>query len=151
MISTAGDGRRNSSMQRCACRSNRLLAARHSGKRRDPRALPAGRGRPELVVISEHLQRLVVARRLDPRKNSAKDCVADRRRVPHVKIDWIELIPQVELGIVVQGAAMKSFVAARDPPADQIAERVMVQMQVERDLIIQAEILPMDRIALKKT
>src|SRR5580704_7728533 len=106
--------------------------------------------RPKLVIVRKLFECLVVARRFEPRKNSAKDCVADRRSVPHVKIDWIELIPQVELGIVVQGAAMKPFVAVRDAPADQVAEGIVVQVQVERDLVIKTEILSMDRIALKK-
>jgi hypothetical protein len=45
---------------------------------------------------------------------------------------------------------MKPFVAVRDSPADQVAEGIVVQVQVERDLLIKTEILPMDRIALKK-
>src|ERR1700683_3645323 len=127
-----------------------LHGSEPGGRPSTRRALSALNRRPKLVIVRKLFECLVVARRFEPRKNSAKDCVADRRSVPHVKIDWIKLIPQVELGIVVQGAAMKPFVAVRDSPADQVAEGMVVQVQVERDLVLKTEILPMDRITLKK-
>src|ERR1700683_1453219 len=125
-------------MQRGDRRRESALPARQRGARRsDPRTLPTDSGCPELVVIGEHLQRFVVARWFDPRKNSAKDCIEDRRSVPHKKMDGIEPVTQVKLGIVIQGAAVKPFESVRDPPAYQVAERVVVQMEPKRDRIIE--------------
>src|SRR5579862_8805381 len=113
----------------CECRRNRTLARRQRCERHcDPGIFPAAARRPELAVIGELLQGFLVACRFEPRKNSAKDCIEDRRSVPHIKIDWIEPVTQVKLGIIVQGAAVKPFEAVRDSPAYEVAERVMVQM-----------------------
>src|SRR5580704_10325425 len=108
-------------------------------------------GRPELAIVAEHLERLLETRRLDPGENHPQDRIANRRCVPHVKIDWIKPIAQVKFGIVVQGAAVKPLIAAGDAPTDQVAECVMIHMQVERDGIIKSKILGMHRLALQKT
>src|SRR5258708_5774580 len=69
--------------------------------------------------------------------------------MPHVKVDRIQLVSQMQLGIVVEAAAAEPFVPAGDPPAYEVAEGVMVQVQIERDRVVEAEILGVNRIALQ--
>src|ERR1035438_1200439 len=104
---------------------------------------------PELVIVGKLLQRLFVAGRFEPRKNPAKYRVADCRGVPDVKVDRVQPVLQVQFGIVIQGAAVERFVAVRDPPANQVTESIVVKVQVDRDLIIEAEVLGMDGVALQ--
>ena len=97
------------------------------------------------MIVGELLQRLLVAGRFEPRKNPAEYRVTDRRGVPHVKVDRVQPLLQVQFRIVVQGTAVEPFEAVRDSPANQVAEGIMVKVQLERDRIVEAEILGVDR------
>jgi hypothetical protein len=75
--------------------------------------------------------------------------VEKRGGVPDVEIERVKAVAHVQLGIVVEPAAAKPFASVRHAPADHVARRVMIKMQVERDLIIQSEVFSVDRITFE--
>src|SRR5665213_2316757 len=46
---------------------------------------------------------------------------------------------------------MERFIAVCDSPTNQVPERIVIKVQIERNFIIEAEVLGMDRIALENT
>ena len=57
----------------------------------------------------------------------------------------------MQLGIIVQAAAAKPFVPIGDRPTDHIAKRIMIEVQVERDIVVEAYVLRIDRVTVYYT
>src|SRR6516164_2083234 len=57
----------------------------------------------------------------------------------------------MQFRIIVQAAAAKPFVPIGDRPTDHIAKRVMIEVQIERDIVVEAYILCIDRVTVYYT
>src|SRR5215208_4286261 len=54
----------------------------------------------------------------------------------------------MQFRIIVQSAAAKPFVPVGDRPADHIAKRIMIEVQVKRDTVVETYVLRIDRVTL---
>src|SRR4029077_14986852 len=91
----------------------------------------AGRGRfPQLGIVGELLEGLVVAGRLEPRQRRAQKRIDEGRSVLDVEIDGLQVVAQMQLWVVVQSAALEPFVSVSHRPPDQIAEHVVVKVEL---------------------
>jgi len=55
-----------------------------------------------------------------------------------IQIDGLQAVSQMQLWIIVQRAALKPFEPVLDRPADQIAENVMIKVELESNGVIEA-------------
>src|SRR6476646_5451860 len=110
----------------------------------------SGRSAPKLAIIVEVRQNRVGARRLHDRKQPFQHRVDGARGVPHVKIDGVERLTQMPLGVVVQTAAKEALVAVGDGPFDDVVEDAIIEIEVERDGVIESDVLVTDRVALHR-
>src|ERR1700730_10993595 len=53
------------------------------------------------------------------------------------------------LWVIIQPAAAEPFKSIGDRPLDHIAYRVMVKMQIEREVVIESDILRIDRVGFR--
>ena len=70
------------------------------------------------------------ARRLHQWKHPFQSGVDDAGRVAHVEIDRVKRLAQMPFRIVVEAAAVKTFVAVRDRPFDDVMEDALVVIEV---------------------
>src|SRR5258706_1202830 len=103
---------------------------------------------PYLGEVGETLQYRIAARRLEPRQDPLHEEVDERRGVPHVEIERRELATEVQLRIVIEGAADIPLQPARHAPRQEVAQRMKVQVQVECDAVVEAEVLVVERVAV---
>src|SRR5690349_1086097 len=57
-------------------------------------------------------------------------------------------MPQMQLWIIIQPAAAKPFVTIGDRPAYQIAKDIVIEVQVEGDIVVEAYVLGIDRFTV---
>src|SRR5438132_6427515 len=63
----------------------------------------------------------------------------------HVKIERCEIATKMQLRIVIERAATIKGQVIIDGPAQNVAQRVKIKVEIERDRIVQAEIFVVDR------
>src|SRR4029077_10422159 len=66
----------------------------------------------------------------------AKDRIEQRICVPDVQIERYELAIQMQFGFVVQRIAIVVLQNLFQRPGDDVAQRVKIKMQVERDVLV---------------
>src|SRR5215212_9646665 len=54
----------------------------------------------------------------------------------------------MQFRIIVQSATAKPFVSIGDRPADHITKRIMIEVQVKRDTVVETYVLCIDRVTL---
>src|ERR1700758_2143322 len=57
-------------------------------------------------------------------------------------------MPQMQLWIIIQPAAAKPFVSIGDRPAHHVAKRIVIEVQVEGDIVVEAYVLSIDRVTM---
>src|SRR5215470_17281603 len=60
--------------------------------------------------------------------------------MPDIQVNGLEPMSQMQLGIVVQAAALKPCVSVCDGPTNQIAKNVVIKMQFKRNAVVEAKI-----------
>src|SRR6185369_315339 len=110
----------------------------------------AGRSAPKLAIIVEVRKNRVGSRRLHDRKQPLQHGVDGARGVPYVKVDGVERLAQMPLGVVIQTAAEEAFVAIGDGPFDDVVEDAIIEIEVERDGVIESDVLVTDCVALHR-
>src|SRR6266480_3859737 len=63
----------------------------------------------------------------------------------HVKIERCEIATEMQLRIIIERAATIEGQAIVDGPAQDVAQRVKIKVEIERNRIVQAEIFVVDR------
>ena len=63
-----------------------------------------------------------------------------------VQVERHELAAQVQLGSIIQWIAVIIFQSLLDRPRDDVAQRVEIEVQIERDAIIKPDAFIIDRI-----
>src|SRR5579884_194101 len=88
-------------------------------------------------------------RRLEQRQEPAQHGVRELRRVRDVQVERHELRAQAALRLVRERGAAVPAVAVPDAPVDDVAQRVEVEPELERDRVVETEILVVDRVAVE--
>ena len=65
----------------------------------------------------------------------------------HVKIERRELMAEMEFWIIIERATAVVAQSLVDRPTNHIAHSVKIKMQIERDIVIEAEALIVNRVA----
>src|SRR5262249_28665987 len=106
------------------------VSSRHRARARSAVARCPGSGirAPKIAVVGKFLQRHVVASRLQQRKRQPHEHVDEARQMPLTSIDWVQPVPQMQLWIVVQTAALQPPVTNRYVPANNIEENIVIKM-----------------------
>src|SRR4029077_17416707 len=68
----------------------------------------------------------------------AKDRIEQRICVPDVQIERYELAIQMQFGFVVERIAIVVLQTLFQRPGDDVAQRVKIKMQLERDAVVQS-------------
>src|SRR5215475_4523315 len=105
---------------------------------------------PKIAIIVEVRENRVGSCRLHHRKQPFQHRVNGARGVPHVKIDGVERLAQMPLGVVIQTAAEEALVAVGDGPFDDVVEDAIIKIEVEGDGVIKPDILVTDSVALHR-
>src|SRR5436190_15219229 len=63
----------------------------------------------------------------------------------HVKIERCEIATEMQLRIVIERATTIKGQAIIDGPAQDVAERVKIKVEIERDRVVQAEVFVINR------
>src|SRR5436189_6089901 len=109
-----------------------------------PDSKPTGALAVELACVPEFLQDRIVPGRFEKSQRAPEDLVQERRRVQHVKIEREQVATQMELRLVVERAAPIALEALLDRPGEDVAQRVEIEMKIERDAVIEAEVVVID-------
>src|SRR5205085_5568239 len=99
---------------------------------------------PQLIRVSKTLQDRIVPGRLEKFQSGPEDWIQPRRSVLHVKIERIEIAAEVKFWMIIQRAAPITLQTLRERPADDVAEGVEIQMEVQRDAVVEAEVIVID-------
>src|ERR1700733_10728038 len=92
---------------------------------------------PKFRIVRKLVERVVVARWLEPRKRYPYDHIDDGRRVLHIEINRLKPMSKVELWVIVQSTALKPFAPICYSPTHQITEDIVVEMKSESDTVIE--------------
>src|ERR1700704_5181813 len=95
--------------------------------------------------VWEPAQHWIVAGRFKIFHRAPKDWIEEARSVPHVQIERHQLATKMELRVVVQGIAAVIFQSLLERPGNDVAQSIKVEMQIERDGIVQADALVINR------
>ena len=125
-------------------------AVRGSPKTRAPDFIPPDRAtetpagsrssRHHLVRVGKLPERRLGTRGLDQREDVAEEGVEDGRGVCDVEVEGGEGEAEVELGVVVERGAVVGGQALGERPGEDVAEGDEVEVQVERDGVVEAEV-----------
>ena len=63
-----------------------------------------------------------------------------------VQVEGHELTAEVQLGSVIQWVAVVVFQSLLQRPRDNVAQRVEIQVQIERDAVIEPDAFIVDRV-----
>ena len=127
-----------------------ITAVPSSGSWEDPmRQKDLGRvSVPKLAVIVEVGKDRIGPCRPHQGKQPFEHGIDRSGRVPDVKINGVKRVSQVPFRVVVEAAAVKTFIAVRDGPLDDIVKGAIVKIKVEGDGIIESNIFVADAVAL---
>src|SRR5262249_12695525 len=103
---------------------------------------------PKLAVVIKVWKDRIGPRRLHQGKQRPEHGIDRSGGMPHVKIGRVKRGAQGPFAIVVETAAVESFVAVRDSPFDDIVKNAIVKIELEGDGIVESNILVTDAIAL---
>src|ERR1700741_600580 len=82
----------------------------------------------EFVRVSETLQDRVVPVRLEQLQDRPKNLVQNGIGVPDIKVERIEIAPEMQLRLIIQRAAPITFQAFGHRPAEDVAQGVEIEM-----------------------
>src|SRR5215510_12481679 len=57
----------------------------------------------------------------------------------------------MQFRIIVQSAAAEPLIAVGDRPTDHVAKRIMIEVQIECDIVVETYVLRIDRVTLYHT
>jgi hypothetical protein len=101
---------------------------------------------PQLARVWKFAQERIVARWSEVLDYPAEDRIQERARMHDVQVERHELAAQVQLGSIIQWVAVIIFQSLLDRPSDDVAQRVEIEVQIERDAIIKPDAFIIDRI-----
>src|SRR4030095_2488313 len=96
------------------------------------------RGLSELIGVRKPLQNRIVTRRAEIFDETAKNRVEQRICVHDVEIERHKLTIQMQLRLVVERVAVVVLQTLFQRPGNDVAQRVKIKMQVERDTVVQS-------------
>ena len=67
-----------------------------------------------------------------------------------IKIEGGEFVAEMELGIIIERAAAIMFEPVRNCPADHVAQRVEIKVQIERYAVIKPDTFIINRVAVNE-
>src|ERR1700730_11132641 len=103
---------------------------------------------PKLSIIVEMRETPVGTRRFQQWEQPFQHRIDRSRRMPDVKIEGIERVPQMPLRVVIEAAAVKLLVTVGDGPFNDIVKNTIVEIELECDRIVETDIFVIDRVAL---
>src|ERR1700704_4459083 len=98
--------------------------------------------------VWEPAQHRIVTGRFEIFHRAPKYWIEEARSVAHVQIERHQLATEMQLRIVVQGIAAVIFQSLLERPGDDVAQSVKIEMQIERDGIIQADAFIINRVVM---
>src|SRR5205085_4674945 len=105
----------------------------------------------ELIGVWKLFQNRIVPRRFEKFQRDRKNRVQPGARVSHVKIERRELMTEMQFRIVIERTTDVVAQLLLDRPADHVAHCVKIQMEIERDRVIEPEALIVNCIATDQT
>src|SRR5437763_12758628 len=99
----------------------------------------------KLGGVGEFRQDGIVARRFKQFQHPTENWIQQGLSVSDVKIERCQIATEMQLRIIVERAAAVEGQVAIDCPAQNVAQGVEIEMQVERDGIVVAEIFVENR------
>src|SRR5215813_3218311 len=113
-----------------------------------------GRGyrRPsKLIGVRKPLQNRILTSGAEIFNQAAKDRLEQRICVHHVQIERHELAIQMQLRFVVKRIAIVVLQTLSQRPGDDVAQRVEIKMQVERDAVVQSNAFVVNLVVADET
>ena len=104
--------------------------------------------RAEVAIIREALQNFIVTGRLKVGQHPLHDKVYNRRFVPDIEIKRDKLLPQAIFRLIIESGGAPPFVFVGNRPHQDIARNHIIEVKVESDFIIKAEILRTNRVSV---
>src|SRR5437016_12979509 len=101
----------------------------------------------ELIGVWKLFQNRIMPRWFEKFQRHGKNRVQPGARVSHVKIERRELMTEMQFRIVIERTAHVGAQLLLDRPADHVAHRVKIQMEIERDLVIEPEAFVVNYVA----
>src|SRR4051812_22224356 len=97
------------------------------------------------MCVREALQHRIAPRWFKQFQERPEGFVQDRIGVADIKIQRVERATKRKLRLIIQGAAPVTLESLGERPAQDVAQRVKVEMKVERHAVIQTEVIVVDR------
>src|SRR5581483_8703646 len=104
--------------------------------------------RLQLVRVVKTTDYRVVARRFKITNREFKNRIDEPRSMPRVKILRREIEAQMQLWIIVEQSRMITLQPIRNRPLHDVAPRDEVEMQIQRQLVIHADVQVIKRLAM---
>src|SRR6476619_6542776 len=95
--------------------------------------------------VGEFWQHGIVSRRLKQLHHATENWIQQGLSVSNVEIERCQIAAEMQLRIIIERAAAIEGQAVINRPAQNVAQGVKIEMQIERDGIVQAEIFVVDR------
>src|SRR5881398_1165724 len=95
--------------------------------------------------VGEFGQHGIVSRRFKQLHHATENWIQQGLGMSDVEIERCQIATEMQLRIVVERAAAIEGQAVIDGPAENVTQGVKIQMQIERDGIVEAEIFVVDR------
>ena len=89
--------------------------------------------------------------RLEIFHGEVEDRIQQPSRVQHVKIERPKFVPEMQFRIIIERTAVIVAQPLVDRPTDHVAHGVKIKMEIERDIVIEAEAFIVNRVAANKT
>src|SRR5205814_8702350 len=105
----------------------------------------------KLIRVRKLLQDWVVARRPEVFEHSTKNRIQEWIRMRDVQIERHQLAIQMQLRLIIERVAVIIFQPLLQRPRDDVAQRVKVKVQIERDTIIEPDAFVIERIPADET
>lgn|ERR1700736_2239496 len=102
------------------------------------------------MCVWKFSQNRIMPRRLEVFHGEVEDRIQQRSRVQHVKIERRKFVAEMQFRIVIQRTAAIEAQLLIDRPTDHVAHRVKIKMEIERDIVIEAEALIVNGVATNK-
>ena len=102
----------------------------------------------QFIVIGKLPECGIISGGLDKRQDELEDRIEGRIYMPDIKIQRVEHMPQMKLGVIIKAAAAEVFIPIGNRPVYDITRHVMVKMQIQRDLVIKTKVFPKNFVPL---
>src|SRR5438876_5477682 len=98
----------------------------------------------QLVSVSKAFEHRIVPGWFEKFHGLPEERIEPGRGMQHVKVERKQSAAEMQLRTVIQRAAPVALETLRERPADDVAQRVEIKMEVERHPVIEPEVVVID-------